>query len=287
LPANIICLENDLVNQRFTGDVNMMPTSNARSESDVLRPRLLEGKVALVLGASRGIGAASARALALAGARVVAAARDEEALAAVVDGMRTSGGEACAVRADVRDAAQVEAAVGAAISAYGRLDVAFNNAGSGHFPARFADLTLEDFDESMSVNLRGTLVAMKHEIAAMLERGGSIVNMSSTAGLSGARGMGAYAAAKHAVLGATKSAALDYAAQNIRVNAVAPGPILTDRIRALPEERRIPITRAVPMARIGLPEEVAATVVWLSSDAASFVTGAVVPIDGGRLAGAA
>ena len=99
--------------------------------------------------------------------------------------------------------------------------------------------------------------------------------------------MGAYAAAKHAILGATKSAALDYAAPNIRVNAVAPGPILTDRIRALPEERRIPITRAVPMGRIGLPEEVAATVVWLSSDAASFVTGAVLPIDGGRLAGAA
>lgn len=143
------------------------------------------------------------------------------------------------------------------------------------------------FDEAVGVNLRGTLIAMKHEIAAMLARGkGAIVNMSSTAGLQGVRGMSAYSAAKHAVVGATKGAALDYAARGIRINAVAPGPILTDRVAALPPERRETIVRAVPLGRLGEVGEVAAAVVWLCSDAASFVTGAVLPVDGGRLAGA-
>ncbi|PTL85694.1 SDR family NAD(P)-dependent oxidoreductase [Vitiosangium sp. GDMCC 1.1324] len=249
---------------------------------------LLSGKVALVLGGSRGIGAASARALARAGARVVVAARDERGLGEVAESIRASGGEALPVRTDIRDAAQVKALIDQTVSVYGRLDAAFNNAGSGHRPAPFSELTVEDIDESISVNLRGILVAMKLELAAMLARGGgSIINMSSTAGLSGVRGMGAYSATKHAIIGASKSAALDHASQKIRVNVVAPGPILTDRIRDLPEERRAPIVRAVPMERIGLPEEVAATVVWLCSDAASFITGAVLPIDGGRLAGGA
>jgi NAD(P)-dependent dehydrogenase (short-subunit alcohol dehydrogenase family) len=248
----------------------------------------LLGRVALVMGASRGIGAATARALARAGARVVLASRDECALQNVAAGIRSAGGQATVLSADVRDEAQVKAAVDETLGAHGRLDVAFNNAGGGNRPTPFAELTASDFDESLSVNLRGTLLCMKYELAAMKQAGrGCVVNMSSTAGLTGVRGLAPYAAAKHGVIGATKSAALDYAADGIRVNVVAPGPILTERIEQLPEQHRAPIIAAVPMRRIGLADEVAAVVVWLCSDAASFMTGAVVPIDGGRLAGAA
>ncbi len=249
---------------------------------------LLPGKIAIVLGASRGIGAAAALALARAGATVVLAARDALALEGVAGSIRAMNAQALVVPTDLREVEQVERLVATTVARFGRLDLAFNNAGSGHRPAPLADLTVQDFDEAISLNLRGTLVAMKFEIAAMLASGGgAIVNMSSTAGLSGVRGMSAYSATKHAIIGATRSAALDYAALNLRINAVAPGPIATDRIASLPEERRAPIVRAVPMGRLGLAEEVAAAVVWLCSDAAAFITGAVVPIDGGRLAGGA
>lgn len=193
----------------------------------------LAGKVAIVTGASRGIGAVSSRAFARAGAAVVLAARDEQAITTV--------------------AAEIQAAGG-------------------------------DFDQCVRVNLGGVFLAMKYEIAAMLDAGGggAIVNMSSTAGVNGVPRMGAYAAAKHGVIGLTRTAAIDYADRAIRVNAIAPGPILTERIAALPDTVREQISRSVPMGRLGDPEEVAAAAVWLCSDQAGFITGATLPIDGAR-----
>jgi len=247
--------------------------------------RLLEDKVAIITGASRGIGAAAARAFARAGATVALAARDEQAMASVAQEIVAAGGRALVVPTDVGDPASVEHLIGRTLEAYGRLDVAFNNAGDTHMPAPLADIPIDDFDRVLGVNLRGVFLAMKYEIPAMLAGGGAIVNMASTAGLNGVRGMAAYVAAKHGIVGLTKSAALDYAPRNIRVNAVAPGPILNDRISRLSTERRAPIISAVPLGRIGMPEEVGALAVWLCSDQAGFLTGAVVPIDGGRLAG--
>ena len=174
------------------------------------------------------------------------------------------------------------------LDAFGRLDAAFNNAGEGHRPTPLADIPIEDFDRAGRVNVRGVFLSMKSEIPAMLAGGGgAIVNMSSTAGLGGARGMAGYAAAKHGIIGLTRCAALDYAAQNIRVNAVAPGPILNEKIMQLGDAARDPIVRAIPMGRIGLPEEVGRVAAWLCSDQAAFITGATIPIDGGRLAGGA
>jgi NAD(P)-dependent dehydrogenase (short-subunit alcohol dehydrogenase family) len=246
----------------------------------------LQGQVCLVLGTSKGIGAATARAFALAGAAVVLASRDEKALNALGGEIRTAGAQVLVVPTDMGDEGQVERLVAKIVETFGRLDVAFNNAGSGHFPAPLADLQISDFDAAIRFNLRGTLIAMKHEIPPMLARGsGAIINMSSTAGLQGVRGMGAYAAAKHGVIGATRSAALDYAGRGIRINAVAPGPILNERISSLPPERREQIERAVPLGRLGTPDDVAAAVIWLASERAAFVTGTVVSVDGGRLAG--
>lgn len=252
------------------------------------RDGLLSGKVAVVGGASRGIGAATARAFAAAGAVVVLAARDESALSAVARDIQVSGGQALVVPTDIAEPSAVERLIQRTLDAYGRLDAAFNNAGSGPPPAPLADIPLEGFDQAIQVNLRGVFLAMKHEIPVMLASGGgAIVNMSSTAGLRGVPAIAAYVATKHAILGLTKTAALDYATRNIRVNAVAPGPILTDRLSGLPESAREQVSQAVPMRRIGLPAEVAATVVWLCSDQAAFITGATISIDGGRMASGA
>lgn len=254
---------------------------------------LLAGKVAIITGASRGIGAVAARAFAEAGAAVVLAARDEDALSAVAEQINAGGGRALVVPTDVGDPGAVERLVKATTDAFGRLDAAFNNAAGGrHPPAPLADVAIDDFDSVIRVTLRGVFLCMKYELPAMLASGGgAIVNMSSTAGLRGVPGIGAYVASKHGVIGLTKSVALDYAEQGIRVNAVAPGPIRTDRIAgliaALPEEKRAPMVRPTPMQRGGRPEEVAAAVVWLCSDQASFITGATIPIDGGKLSAGA
>ncbi len=246
---------------------------------------MLDGKVAIITGASRGIGAAAARVFAGAGAKVVLASRDEPAMAAIAQEVRDGGGEALVVTTDVVDPDSVRRLVERTVETFGRLDVAFNNAGAGHPPAPLADVVIEDFDEAMSLNLRGVFLCMKHEIPAMLESGGgAIVNNSSTAGLGGPPGMSGYAAAKHGVIGLTKTAAIDYGPQNIRVNALAPGPILTERLLALGQETIDHIAGMVPMRRLGEPAEVARTAAWLCSDQASYLTGVTIPVDGGRLA---
>ena len=246
----------------------------------------LDGKVALVAGASRGIGAVTARAFAQAGAAVVLAARDKDALESVAEGIRAEGGKALAVPTDVGDPASVEQLVQQAEATFGHLDAAFNNATDGPMPAPLADLDPEGFDRAIRTNIRGTFLGMKYEIPAMLRAGGgAIVNMASLAGLQGVANLAGYAAGKAGIIALTKVAALDYADQGIRVNVVAPGPILTHHLEAAGAEAQRLAGLSTPMRRVGRPDEVAATVVWLCSDQSSFVTGATLPIDGGQYAG--
>jgi len=244
----------------------------------------MDGKVALVTGASRGIGAAVARAYADAGAGVVLAARDANALDRVA---REITGDVLVVPTDVTDDDSVANLVEQTLMNFGRLDVACNNAAHGeHFPTLLADIPLERFDAALAVNLRGVFLGMRHEIPAMLRTGGgAIVNMSSTAGHHGVSGLADYVATKWGLEGLTRVAALDYAAEGIRVNAIAPGPILTDGLAAVGPEAQEAAAKAMPMQRIGQPEEVAAAALWLSSDESAFVTGTTVIIDGGELAG--
>jgi NAD(P)-dependent dehydrogenase (short-subunit alcohol dehydrogenase family) len=255
------------------------------TESTTL-PRSFAGKVALIAGASRGIGAVTARAFARAGAAVVLGARDKQALEEVAEGIRKEGGQVLAVRTDVGDAASVERLVQQAEEAFGRLDAAFNNATDGPLPAPLADIDPEEFDLGIRVNVRGTFLGMKYQIPAMLRSGGgTIVNMASEAGLYGVTNLAAYVAGKSGIIGLTKVAALDYADQGVRVNVVAPGPILTWHLEAAGEEAQRLAGLSTPMRRVGQPEEVADVVLWLCSEQSSFVTGAVIPIDGGQSAG--
>jgi len=245
----------------------------------------MKGKVALVTGASRGIGAAVARAYADAGASVVLAARDPEAL----DRVARDIDDALVVPTDVTDDRSVANLVEQTLSRFGRLDVACNNAAYGdHMPTLLADIPLDRFDAALAVNLRGVFLAMKYEIPAMLQTGGgAIVNMSSTAGHHGVSGLSDYVATKWGLEGLTRVAALDYAAEGVRVNAIAPGPILTDGLAAVGPAAQEAAAKAMPMQRIGQPDEVAAAALWLSSDESAFVTGTTVIIDGGELAGVA
>lgn len=251
----------------------------------------LEGKGALVIGASRGIGAEIARAYAAAGASVVLTARDERALLAVADDIGRSHphARAIAVRTDVTSEDDVRAAVYRAVDEFGRLDVACNNAAAGPPPAPLADLALADFDRSVQTNLIGAFLGLKYEIGAMLENGGgTIVNIASTAPLEAVASLADYVATSattHALIGLTKVAALDYAERGIRVNAVAPGPILTHKLERADERYQQPAAAAMPTRRIGLASEVADAVVYLSSERSSFATGTVLAVDGGKLAG--
>jgi NAD(P)-dependent dehydrogenase (short-subunit alcohol dehydrogenase family) len=283
-----MCWHDDSDHRHQEAFMNAAGSPQNQFTTRTLPAGLLAGKAALITGASRGIGAAAATAFAQAGAAVVLAARDERALDDLVRDIRTAGGRALAVPTDVTDASAVEALVRRTLETFGRLDAAFNNAGEGHAPTPLADLTVDDFDRAVRTALRGVFLSMKYEIAAMLASGGgAIVNMSSTAGLRGVRGIAGYSASKHGVIGLTQSAALDYAERNVRINTIAPGPIATHRIAQLPDAARDTIAAAVPMHRLGQPQEVAALAVWLCSDQASFMTGAVVPVDGGRLASGA
>jgi NAD(P)-dependent dehydrogenase (short-subunit alcohol dehydrogenase family) len=201
----------------------------------------------------------------------------------LADEIAAEGGDALAIEADVTQPADVEEMLASTLAVYGGLDVAFNNAGGGTPPTALADLDDAAFEAVLRVNVLGMFLCMKAEIKAMLTRGsGAIVNMSSTAGLQGVAGLAPYCAGKHAIIGMSKVAALDYADKGIRVNVVAPGPIATERV---PEQYHKQIAQSVPAKRLGEPAEVAELVRWLCSSEAQFITGAVVPIDGGRLAG--
>ena len=246
----------------------------------------MSGRVALVAGASKGIGAATAEAFAAAGAAVVLAARDTTALKDVSDRIEARGGRALAVGTDVTDVGSMRHLVGQALSAFGRLDAAFNNASAGPMPAPLADIDPDEFDLGIATNIRGTFLGMKFQIPAMqASGGGAIVNMASIAGLNGTANLAAYVAGKAGIIGLTKVAALDYADQGIRVNVVAPGPILTYHLEAAGSQAQRGAAMSTPMRRIGTTAEVARTVLWLCSEESSFITGTVLPIDGGQAAG--
>ena len=249
---------------------------------------LTKDKVALVTGAGSGIGRAAARIFAREGAKVAVADVNQTSAEETVGLIRAANGEAFGLQADVSKAAEVEAMVAAVVETYGRLDCAFNNAGIEGALASTADYTEADWAPVIAVNLTGVWLCMKYEIPRMLETGGgAIVNTSSAAGLLGAPRMPAYVASKHGVVGLTKTAALEYAKSGVRVNAVCPGVIDTSMVGRLKERRpRMfeKIVRGEPIGRIGRPEEIAETAVWLCSDAASFVTGHAMSVDGGIVA---
>jgi NAD(P)-dependent dehydrogenase (short-subunit alcohol dehydrogenase family) len=246
----------------------------------------LAGKVALVTGGSTGIGKASSFAFAREGAKVVLSDVNTDGGEETARFIRDSGGNAAFVKADVSLAADVDALVKKAVSTYGRLDCAFNNAGiAGAIGASTHEYPDESWERVIGINLKGVWLCMKYEIPEMLKQGsGAIVNTASIWGLVGAPGAAAYVASKHGVVGLTRAAALEYAPQGIRINAVNPGtirtPILDPFIAAIPEFESM-MTARHPIGRIGMPEEVAEAVVWLCSDAASFVIGQNLPVDGG------
>jgi NAD(P)-dependent dehydrogenase (short-subunit alcohol dehydrogenase family) len=249
-------------------------------------PGYLDGKAALVTGAGSGIGRATALACAREGAKIVVADMAVEGGEETVSMIKSAGGKATFVLVNVTQAAEVEAMVAAAVSAYGRIDCAHNNAGIEGVFATTADYPEADWDRVMAVNLKGVWLCMKYEIPQMLQQGGgAIVNTASLAGLVGAKRMPAYVASKHGVAGLTKTAALEYAKSGIRVNAVCPGIIHTAMVDRMFLNRRPDLEDRLaavePMGRLGKPEEVAEAVVWLCSDAASFVTGHTMTVDGG------
>lgn len=250
----------------------------------------LNDKVAIVVGGSSGLGRASAVALAAAGAKVVVAARREAEGQAVVQEIRTAGGVAAFVRVDVTSPADVEALVAVTVERWGRLDCAVNSAG---ITEDFVPITEADdavFDRMMAINVKGTFLCLKHQIRQMLRQGsgGSIVNMSSVLGHMATTSGSIYVATKHAIEGFTKSAAICYAKQSIRVNAVAPTaitgtPMVDYALKAAPELMD-PFIADIPMGRLGRADEVASVVTWLCSEGASYVTGHSLAIDGGQLA---
>ena len=249
-----------------------------------------EGKVALVTGASGGIGLATANAFAEAGASVVVADNNVMLLKEAADGLRSAGHEALAVACDVRDRSQVKAMIDQTVRTYGHLDAAFNNAGINCDGAPMLETEDEEFDSILDVNLRGVWNCMKVELRQMMAQGsGAIVNCSSIGGLRGSKGRAAYSASKFGVIGLTRAAALDYAGKGIRINAVCPGIIGNTPMAARVTKNNDPriikaFVAAEPIGRLGEPEEIAAAVLWLCSPGASFVVGHAMAVDGGILA---
>jgi NAD(P)-dependent dehydrogenase (short-subunit alcohol dehydrogenase family) len=245
-----------------------------------------EGQVALVTGAASGIGLATAKAFAQAGACVALADMNGDSAIAAAEQLVTAGYKAIGIRCNVADMSDVEAMVKETIRKFGSLDVAFNNAGVQNLLAETADATIDDFDRVNAVNLRGIWACMKFELQHMRQqKSGAIVNCSSLGGLVGGAQRGTYHAAKHGVLGLTKSAALEYATRNIRVNAVCPGliwtPMAEQMVAAGQKEALDAMLPGIPMQRHGRAEEVADVVLWLCSSASSYVTGQSISVDGG------
>jgi NAD(P)-dependent dehydrogenase (short-subunit alcohol dehydrogenase family) len=252
-----------------------------------------DDKVAVVTGAAGGIGRATAVRFATEGASIVAVDLGGDALAGTVEAVEAAGGEVRAVTADVTSSAEVQAYVEAAVETFGGIDILFNNAGIEGVVSSLESYPEEVFDQVLGVNVKGVWLGMRHVADAMRSRGGgAIVNTASVAGLSGTPGLIAYGASKHAVVGMTKSAAVELAPAGIRVNAVCPAPIETRMMRSIesgaspddPEAFKKTIAENMPLSRYGEPEEVAALVAFLCSDDASFITGGIYPIDGGRMA---
>jgi len=244
-----------------------------------------ENKVALVTGAASGMGLATAKAFAEAGAAVALADVNGDGARAAADALVAAGHKAIGIRCDVADLDGVEAMVKQTVSTFGRLDMAFNNAGVQSPVAETADADPKDYDFVMGVNLRGVWNCMKHELLQMRKQGsGAIVNNSSLGGLVGIAERGIYHASKHGVVGLTKSAGLEYAAKGIRINAVCPGIIETPMVMGMLEtqpEAMAALMKEVPMGRLGRAEEIADAVLWLCSPASSFVIGHALPVDGG------
>jgi NAD(P)-dependent dehydrogenase (short-subunit alcohol dehydrogenase family) len=247
-----------------------------------------DGQVALVTGAGSGMGLSTAQAFAESGAAVVLADVNEDALRSATDDLNAGGQRVLGVRCDVSDEDQVAAMLDRTVRTFGRLDFAFNNAGIQVPPSDAADEPAETFDRVTAINLRGVWSCMKHELRQMREQGsGAIVNCSSLGGLVGLPGRAAYHSSKHGVIGLTRSAALEYAARGIRINAVCPGGIQTPMLTEMAAREGFDLQEASeeqPMGRFGRAEEVAAAVLWLCSPAASFVVGVALPVDGGYTA---
>ncbi len=245
-----------------------------------------ENKVVLVTGAGSGLGLAAAKAFAESGASVALADWNEKSVRSAARELTAKGHRALAICCDVADDTQVEAMVNETVATFGRLDAVYNNAGVQNLLAETADTIREDYDRVMAINLRGVWSCMKFELQQMRKQGsGAIVNCSSLGGLVGGAERGIYHAAKHGGIGFTKSAALEYAARGIRINAVCPGliwtPMVDQMVAAGQGEALKAMEKSVPMGRVGRPEEIADAVLWLCSDAASYVTGQSISVDGG------
>jgi NAD(P)-dependent dehydrogenase (short-subunit alcohol dehydrogenase family) len=275
-----------------------MPLTNGRQRSAadesilisfmIIKEMTMSAPVVLITGGLTGIGRAAAFAFAKAGNRVVVSGRRPDAGEAVASELRALGAEAEFIQADVRTEEDVRRLVDRTVERFGRLDAAVNNAGTEGKPGPVVEQTADTYAATFDTNVLGTLLSMKHELRVMMAQGaGSIVNISSTYGHEGAKGASIYAGSKHAVEGMTKSAALEAAGSGVRVNAVAPGPTDTGMLNRFTgtAERKAALQSGVPLGRIGQPDEIAQAIVFLASDAASFVTGQIVSVDGGKSAG--